>query len=125
MARRLDKRLGGLARKLGLAYTRYADDLTLSGDEALHSRVGYVMARVRHIAEAEGFAVNGKNKEVMMSDKTRNSIFTFSFPEAWETFAPLTAAPYVAPSGRGGSGPARSRRVAGRALRPIAAAPGL
>jgi len=54
--------------------------------------------------EFRNFAINGKNKEVMMSDKTRNSIFTFSFPEAWETFAPLTAAPYVAPAGRGGGG---------------------
>ena len=58
VARRLDRRLGGLAAKLGLAYTRYADDLTFSGDGALEGRVGYLMARVRHIAEAEGFVVN-------------------------------------------------------------------
>ena len=51
--------------------------------------------------EFRNFAVNGKTREVMMSDKTRNSIFTFSFPEAWETFTPLTAAPYTPPGGRG------------------------
>ena len=63
VARRLDRRLGGLAARLGLAYTRYADDLTFSGDEAAEERVGYLMARVRHIAMAEGFAIN--------EDKTR------------------------------------------------------
>ena len=51
--------------------------------------------------EFRNFAVNGKTREVMMSDKTRNSIFTFSFPEAWETFTPLTSAPYTPPGGRG------------------------
>jgi retron-type reverse transcriptase len=65
VVRRLDKRLAGLAKKLGLAYTRYADDLTISGDEALQTRVGYVMARVRHIAEDEGFAVNDKKSRVL------------------------------------------------------------
>ncbi len=65
VARRLDKRLGGLAHKLGLAYTRYADDLTFSGDAALVERVGYLMARVRHIAEAERFAVNRKKTRVL------------------------------------------------------------
>ena len=65
VARRLDKRLAGLARKLGLIYTRYADDLTISGDEVLQTHVGYVMARVRHIADAEGFAVNDKKSRVL------------------------------------------------------------
>lgn len=65
VARRLDKRLGGLARKLDLSYTRYADDLTFSGDAGLTSRIGYVMARVRHIAEGEGFAVNHKKSRVL------------------------------------------------------------
>ena len=55
----------------------------------------------RTFKEFRNFAVNGKNKEVMMADKTQNSIFTFTFPEAWETFTPLTAAPYAPPGGRG------------------------
>jgi retron-type reverse transcriptase len=65
VARRLDKRLGGLARKMGLTYTRYADDLTFSGDEGLNERVGYLMARVRHLAQEEGFAVNEKKSRVL------------------------------------------------------------
>ena len=63
VARRLDRRLAGLAARMGLAYTRYADDLTFSGDEGLAGRLGYLMARVRHIAADEGFTVNeGKTR---------------------------------------------------------------
>jgi retron-type reverse transcriptase len=65
VARRLDKRLGGLAGKLGLTYTRYADDLTFSGGKDLNERVGYLMARVRHIAAEEGFAVNHQKSRVL------------------------------------------------------------
>jgi retron-type reverse transcriptase len=65
VARRLDRRLSGLAIKLGLTYTRYADDLTFSGDEGLEGRVGYLMARVRHIARDEGFTVNESKTRVL------------------------------------------------------------
>ncbi len=65
IARRLDRRLSGLANKLGLTYTRYADDLTCSGNQELNAKVGYVMARIRHIAEDEGFAVNAKKTRVL------------------------------------------------------------
>jgi RNA-directed DNA polymerase len=65
VARRLDRRLTGLAAKLSLTYTRYADDLTFSGDEGLESRVGYVMARVRHIVQDEGFTVNESKTRVL------------------------------------------------------------
>jgi retron-type reverse transcriptase len=74
VARRLDRRLGGLAAKLGLAYTRYADDLTFSGDEALQGRVGYLMARVRHIAGAEGFAVNEAKSRVLRRGSTAQTV---------------------------------------------------
>src|SRR5439155_1276785 len=67
VARRLDKRLCGLAEKLGLTYTRYADDMTFSGGDEVNARVGYLMARVRHVAEDEGFAVNVKKSGVHIS----------------------------------------------------------
>jgi RNA-directed DNA polymerase len=65
VARRLDKRLGGLAKKLSLAYTRYADDLTFSGSVELETRVGYLLARIRHLAAEEGFSVNDKKTRVL------------------------------------------------------------
>lgn len=57
-SRRLDSRLSGIARQLGFTYTRYADDLTFSGDRSLEHLVGYLLARVRHITGDEGFGVN-------------------------------------------------------------------
>jgi retron-type reverse transcriptase len=71
VARRLDKRLGGLASKLGLVYTRYADDLTFSGDTDGNARVGYLMTRVRHIAEEEGFTVNVKKSRVQRRNRAQ------------------------------------------------------
>jgi RNA-directed DNA polymerase len=65
VAGRLDRRLAGLARKLNLAYTRYADDLTFSSAEPMVQRIGYLMARVRHIAQDEGFTVNEKKCRVL------------------------------------------------------------
>jgi RNA-directed DNA polymerase len=67
IARRLDSRLSGISRKLDFVYTRYADDLTFSlaksdlpKDDPSHpaKKIGYLLARIRHIAKDEGFAVN-------------------------------------------------------------------
>lgn len=58
VARRLDSRLGGIAQKLAWTYTRYADDLSFSADDAAAEKIGYLLARIRHIASDEGFAVN-------------------------------------------------------------------
>src|SRR3954468_15286748 len=57
---RLDRRLGGLARKLGWRYTRYADDLTFSlpADHQGPPNLGKLMGVVRRIVEEEGFGVN-------------------------------------------------------------------
>ena len=64
VARRLDRRLTGLATKLGLTYTRYADDLTFSTGREEEPCVGYLLARVRHIAQDEGFTVNESKTRV-------------------------------------------------------------
>ncbi len=64
MLLRLDHRLAGLARKHSLAFTRYADDLSLSGDlnrEAAHK----IRVIVQRIVEEEGFKVNTDKTRVM------------------------------------------------------------
>lgn len=57
---RLDRRLSGLARKLGWRYSRYADDLTFSLPLGFQgkSRVGLLIGGVGRIAAAEGFKVH-------------------------------------------------------------------
>jgi retron-type reverse transcriptase len=73
-SRRLDSRLTGIARKLNYTYTRYADDLTFShvedGEAASAAgsseyKVGYLLARIRHIAQDEGFTVNESKTRVL------------------------------------------------------------
>lgn len=53
-ARRLDIRLTGLARSMGMRYTRYADDLAFSGD----ADVDKMLWVAREIIRDEGFSVN-------------------------------------------------------------------
>ena len=53
---RLDRRLAGLARRRGFAYTRYADDLTFSGDDA--EAVGALRKLAIRIIREEGFEAN-------------------------------------------------------------------
>lgn len=65
IARRLDARLAGLAAQLGWHYTRYADDLTFSASGEPAARVAYLLARVRHIAADEGFAVHEAKTRVL------------------------------------------------------------
>jgi hypothetical protein len=62
---RLDRRLSGLAARLGWRYTRYADDLTFSlpAGHKGPPKTGALMGLVKRVVAAEGFAVN--------PDKTR------------------------------------------------------
>jgi RNA-directed DNA polymerase len=59
----LDRRLDGLARTLRARYSRYADDLVLSGGPRL--RAPDVRARVADIARDEGFRVNVAKTNLM------------------------------------------------------------
>ncbi len=67
IARRLDSRLAGIAAKLSWQYTRYADDLSFSAEaEASPEKMtGYLLARIRHIVQDEGFSVNEKKTRVL------------------------------------------------------------
>jgi retron-type reverse transcriptase len=65
VARTMDARLTGIATKLGWTYTRYADDLTFSASGDASQKVGYLLARLRHIAQDEGFTVNESKTRVL------------------------------------------------------------
>jgi hypothetical protein len=67
VARKLDRRLVGMARKHGYTYTRYADDLTFSADGKSATELGMLLARVRHVVTEEGFAVNPKKGRLQRS----------------------------------------------------------
>lgn len=62
---RLDRRCAGLARVLGGRYTRYADDITFSGDAEFAKKVNALLAALREIVAEEGFALNGRKTRVM------------------------------------------------------------
>ncbi|WP_437993568.1 reverse transcriptase family protein [Sorangium sp. So ce145] len=58
IARKLDRRLAGMCARAGFTYTRYADDLTFSAPPGKRGDIAMLLARVRHIVEEEGFAIN-------------------------------------------------------------------
>jgi RNA-directed DNA polymerase len=71
-AYRLDVRVAGLAAKLDARYTRYADDLVLSGDRTLVRHATMIVARLATIASEEGFSLNFRKSRVMTaSDRQR------------------------------------------------------
>jgi RNA-directed DNA polymerase len=73
VARGLDGRLGGFAKKLGWTYTRYADDLTFSADGVAMSQTGRLLTGLRHIVDDENFTVNEKKTRVQRP-KTRQTV---------------------------------------------------
>ena len=57
---RLDQRLGGLAKRFGLHYTRYADDITFSSMHYVYSKNGDFRKELKRIIEDQGFTINDK-----------------------------------------------------------------
>ena len=64
---RLDRRLAGLAAKHGFAYTRYADDLTFSGNDT--AKIAKLMKLVPEIVAAEGFALNADKTRILRAGR--------------------------------------------------------
>jgi retron-type reverse transcriptase len=71
VARRLDRRLGGLADKVGFRYTRYADDLTFSAGAAGEELIGYLLSRVRDIALSESFRMQDRKTRVLRRNRAQ------------------------------------------------------
>jgi RNA-directed DNA polymerase len=67
LCRKLDRRLQGLAAKLGFTYTRYADDLTLSASASTTGAalVGRLLRQVHHVLQDEGFTPHPGKQRVM------------------------------------------------------------
>jgi retron-type reverse transcriptase len=63
LCRKMDRRLTGLGKRHGFTYTRYADDLTFSGDNG--NAVGRLLRSVRSILTAEGFTEHPRKTKVM------------------------------------------------------------
>ena len=59
----LDRRLSGLARRFGLNYSRYADDITFSSMQNVYQKGGKFITELKRIIEGQGFKMN--------EDKTR------------------------------------------------------
>jgi hypothetical protein len=59
---RLDRRLAGLAKRRGLAYTRYADDMTFSGPA---TEIRRLLCSVPKIVREEGFEINAEKTRLM------------------------------------------------------------
>ena len=54
----LDRRLAGLAKRFGLRYSRYADDITFSSMHNVYSANGEFMTELRRIIAGQGFTIN-------------------------------------------------------------------
>lgn len=72
IARKLDRRLSALMTKLEFTYTRYADDLTFSALAGKREKVAYLLARVRHICDDEGFKLNPKKTRVQRPESRQS-----------------------------------------------------
>ena len=56
----LDKRLSALAKRYGLTYSRYADDITFSSNHSVYAKDGYFLQDLEKIISSSGFKINEK-----------------------------------------------------------------
>ncbi len=59
MSRTLDRRLNGLAKRFGIKYSRYADDITFSSQHNVYRKKAF-LEELHRIIEGQGFQINEK-----------------------------------------------------------------
>ncbi len=104
---KLDRQLGGLAKKCGAKYSRYADDITFSSMNYLYPNEGEFIKELHRIIAANHFAINenktrlqkkGERQEVtglVLSDKV-NVVRTYTrevrtLLHIWEKYGHMAA----------------------------------
>jgi hypothetical protein len=95
---RLDRRMHGLAVKLGFRYSRYADDLTFSwhGPAAGNAEapIGKLLHRVRSIVGGEGFSVHPAKTRIMRAGRRQKVTgLVVNAPAAGATAVPPARVP--------------------------------
>ncbi|MGQ0635193.1 MAG: reverse transcriptase family protein [Planctomycetaceae bacterium] len=65
----LDLRLSGLARTFGARYTRYADDLTFSGDEQFLRSLAVFIPLTEQVVRSERFRTNKGKRRILRSNQ--------------------------------------------------------
>lgn len=73
ICRKMDKRLKGLAGRFGFVYTRYADDMSFSTNNAENGNEGKFCGLVSKILKEEGFNIN-KAKTRFLRKNNRQSV---------------------------------------------------
>jgi hypothetical protein len=71
-AHHLDARLKGMARAFGAQYTRYADDLTISGPAELSSGLRTLIPLVEQIIRRERFQSNRDKRQVLRANQCQS-----------------------------------------------------
>jgi RNA-directed DNA polymerase len=69
IATKLDHRLAGIAKKHGFAYSRYADDLTFSGENL--AIIKTLIGQARRVIEDEGFKLNSAKTRVLQQGRSQ------------------------------------------------------
>lgn len=65
ICRKLDRRMAGVAKRLGFTYTRYADDMTFSGDQHARKKINALRWQVRAVVKSEDFALHPDKTHIM------------------------------------------------------------
>lgn len=64
----LDRRLAGLAKRFGLNYSRYADDITFSSMHNVYQEGGEFRQELKHIIEGQNFRINEAKTRLQKRD---------------------------------------------------------
>ena len=69
----LDRRLRGVAKRFGVHYSRYADDMTFSSMHNVYQKNGDFIEEVKRIIEEQGFKINN-DKTRLLKDGERQEV---------------------------------------------------